>query len=510
MIQEIADLEERGVALHQYFEDTLVEDLNAYYGLVVHFAGQRKVADFHLMGEDDLILHLFAKRSHDEYHVSAGGELSLEPPTGAVTHSSLGGKIVSHKGLPILVIDLEHLPPSAVMIILEVRNRRTVSGVVYKGSKRDTEPKASGGLRSWHQNELGLLPRMKEAPESWSLARGKAYHDFWEEEREGGIAGRQRDKQQKIVETGVYELTVGGVTDKVRLMYDYVHDRFFFTFHYKIIQLPDASTKHPKTKQLSEAVAELKSPSKGERWTSGYFLVDIPPDSPCVIAPPDEEDEEEEETVTAAPPPFPGMPLTPSLPGHGVTLQVPRKLWEQAVAAFNRAQQALEPQGLKLEAGTASNDLIVYNYVTKEFFDFHLTCLCDTSGQNIMKIHLAVRLTGAHTSVIYWWYALSCGELPDGIKKIQEKLNKNQQPAKGGVIPLDDYEWHLDGSPNGHGAADLPGFWKRIEPYEALLNGEAILDGILRELRDKAKGVKVVTSQRPEDKGKAFFCLCDE
>ncbi|MEV4064904.1 hypothetical protein [Nonomuraea dietziae] len=82
-----------------------------------------------------------------------------------------------------------------------------------------------------------------------------------------------------------------------------------------------------------------------------------------------------------------------------------------------------------------------------------------------------------------------------------------KRPAKGTPIPLADAAWHLDGQVNGHGATEKAGFWAWIEPYESLLDGAALLEGLLKELLVRARGVEVTTSQSEEDKGEVFFRL---
>ncbi|MEU4549099.1 hypothetical protein [Nonomuraea dietziae] len=502
MIGEMAQLEEGGALLHRYFVDTLVDDLNALYALIVHFARPDRHGTWSdEPTEDELILQLFARKSGTR-HLSADGELGPTPPTSVIAQCTMDGRTFHHKGLPILVIELEHLPPAIVMTILEIRNRRGVSGVVYKGKSRDTEPKTAGGLRSWHQNELGLLPPLpKAAPEKWSEPRGQTYHAFWKADSVEGLAGRQKDKGLKGGESGLYELTVAGTrSTDIRLLYDYARDRFFLTFHYKIILAPGATTTRPKTKQLSVAAAELKSPTAGEEWTSGLFLVDLPSDSPCVVTP-------FEKVEGSNSKPFPRMPVKLKLPQDGVSLQVPRGLWNEVIAAFNGFQREQDPPRPELEPGSEGSEMIVYNYVTKTSFDFHLTCICDKQRLNIRRIHLAVRLTGCHTSVIYWWYALSWREVPAAVTKIMEARKQKKRPAKGTRIPLVDAAWHLDGEVNGHGADEIESFWARIEPYESLLDGAALLEGLLKELLVRARGVEVTTSQSEEDKGEVFFRL---
>ncbi|MEV2272802.1 hypothetical protein [Nonomuraea africana] len=509
MIAEIAEFEERKAPLHRYFADTLVDDLNALYALIVHFARRPEHDTWRDdPTEEELILHLFRMKSGTRY-LSGDGDLGHTPPTSMVTQCRVGGKTFRHKGLPILVIKLEHLPPAIVMTILEIRNRRGVSGVVYEGKDRDTEPKTAGGLRSWHQNELGLLPPPpKGDPTGWARPRGRSYHDFWTADSVEGLAGRQKDKNLKIGETGLYELTVVGTRSAdIRLLYDYARDRFFLTFHYKIILAPDNTTTRPKTKQLSVAAEELKLPTEGEKWTSGLFLVDLPLDSPCVSALASNEEEKEKEDEKPSAKPFPRMLVGPKLAKGGVSLQVPKALWDQAIKAFNQFQEVQDPPRPRLRPGNEESEMIVYNYVTKTFFDFHLTCICDKKRQNIKRIHLAVRLTGCHTSVIYWWYALSWTETPPEVKKIMELWEQKKQPAKGRRIDLGKVAWHLEGEPNGHGVAELTSFWERIEPYEPLLDGTALLDRLLEELLSKASHVEVVTSQSEEDKGKVFFRL---
>ncbi|NOI57387.1 OTU domain-containing protein [Vibrio coralliilyticus] len=204
------------------------------------------------------------------------------------------------EGRALKTIYFSDLPAQAPRVIQDIMSGvaglKIVSGVDKKeinGINLDTyDPKANGKrsvtadgagvVRSFHQNELNVLPKntaddIHRAVEAEKDAGKKAISAVWHklygkdapEDGEANLQKKQRNKEQKVTETGYYEVNVddkGELHVQSRLIFDYVNFRFYFvdSHSYDEPQRVDIPEKL-REKWLALAVPkEGSSPSCGE------------------------------------------------------------------------------------------------------------------------------------------------------------------------------------------------------------------------------------------------------
>jgi len=227
------------------------------------------------LGEDAVITYLDSVRTKASSEAEGGpkGEPS-EPYRVAIQE---GGKVTvtGDKGaaLPVYEVPLEALPPEAIKVVLEIGSKVEPAGRVYKqGGARDFEPPASGQMRAWHTNELGLLPKAPTGEgtkqtfraetekkselrpsvaaipeESFQTERGRSYHQQWAQGDWKRLADTVVENAGgTLKESGLYEFNVAIGANKARILYDYLHDRFILIpTHYEPFLKEEAEGKAP-------------------------------------------------------------------------------------------------------------------------------------------------------------------------------------------------------------------------------------------------------------------------
>jgi hypothetical protein len=495
LIRDVKELERiaRDRPINPYFKSGLVERFNVLRGLLLYFIdAEAPTQEFSKMGQPEFLEYLLSHVRALLYLGENTPDLQKAPPTKQVAVFNLSGKKpLHHRGLPICTVALADLPPALVVVILQIRCSSEVQGADYEPSgARRTQPDEPGKLRSYYQNEMGLLPTLPESMH-WERRRAAAYHVFWA--NDFALAGGQRDKGLARKETGIYEVNAAGISDKqIRLLYDYANDRFFITFHYQLVKvarqqtgglepLKATSKEEARPVLLQEQLSNEDAVNADELWTSGLFLVDIPDSAPCAL-----ELDYPPAAREPAGPPFPKMELALTKTGKEMRLQVTKSAWQQAMRGVGKP-------------GTPEQGMLVYDLERRFFFDFHLTCQLDKTGEVVTSFHLAVRLKDVHGWVVYWWHSLLW-------------LNPEGNPAtarKGTTFEAPKVAWCFEGPVGGHAAAYLPSLWERLEPYGHLFDGAAVLEQILTNLLNEPRNkVTVVRPNKPgEPEPPTFYRL---
>jgi hypothetical protein len=205
----------------------------------------------------------------------------------------------NYEGMPIYKVSINDLPSANQEVIHNVRqlqallnsasakeiqeNKELIKvrlGAEFGTSGRGVTPKEQGKMRSWHDNEEGLLPRpkpgddeLKNLPPSQQF-----YHEWFTEEftTGQGFQLKQEDKPWRsdiknlkdyLDTAGVpfVEINAGGWKEfgVGRLIFDYIENRFFITAnHYK-----------PFSKSTYKDFSTAEAASKDKEGHNTFYLI---------------------------------------------------------------------------------------------------------------------------------------------------------------------------------------------------------------------------------------------
>jgi hypothetical protein len=126
---------------------------------------------------------------------------------------------------PIYKVHIGLLPTSLSRLIREIRDEWSV--VDKSALKSSLTPTEHGGMRAWHQNENGMLPKHDSAP-GWNSVKASKYQKYIEENK--GLPSKQVKKGIEQKYTGYVEYTLGAWrSTQGRLVYDYYNNHFYLT-----------------------------------------------------------------------------------------------------------------------------------------------------------------------------------------------------------------------------------------------------------------------------------------
>jgi len=479
---------------YEAFAEDLAEEFDLFASIA--FSGVRYKPDTKLdsLGEKDAITYLLSKAQPYVVYLSDGAAtgkpctlfnveakgkgLPDSPPSGfsfapaskALARAQYESRSTKHKGLPTLVISMAALPPQMFTVILEILARQSVCGLAFTGAgKRNNAPEGALGLRSFHQNEMGLLPAPAQTEDR--SERCTAYHDLFEAEGEESLQGKQKSKGVVLEETCLFEFNAKGFNNtNIRLVYDSSRDQFYLTFHYQVMLIQQGGNALTCVDLASNAdtLSALAEPRPGadKAWVSSMILINVPQAVKLAhIRVP------VKAVVANTDKPFTLMPVGPKFVLGTPCVSVGAAL----------LQSAAQNYGLNLGAGSDEN-IVIFEKVKTSKFDLHLSCVLESKVAD--TFHLAIRTNGRHGSVLYWWFRLVWTNAPD-IRKV----------GKGQVFTEPKLQWQIDGPVNGHGAAHYQEMWDSIKVFGDLIDGKSVLADMLAGLLAFNSKIVVVKKQ---------------
>ena len=484
------------------FADMLAQEFDLFASMARAASGYRPVVgmpEMAEMGERDAINHVLARSRQQVLHLSDGvttgtakslfgtdvtGTLtapsgfSFAPPAKAIAMATALKKPVRHRGLPTLVLPLNALPPQMIAVIIEVLGTPNVVGQCFTtGGERNVTPDEALGLRSFHQNELGLLPM----PAKSESDRSFAYDQLWQLEGGTKLQGKQKQKEVELVPTGLWEFNALGFNDtNVRLVFDSTRDRFYLTFHYQAICVR-STTGGPVCSELASNAAmltALETPRPGDdtAWVSSMVMLEVPDLfrlTPQMVLSGEGKTKEKLFLVSGGDKRKPTGKEFPLMP---VSVKYTKGSPRVSIGV-EMLKAAAKSAGLPIGPGSDSNILVIEKLKTS-MFDLHLSCVIN--GESADNFHLAIR-TDRHGAVLYWWYRLAWKNAPKGGKQ-----------AKDEEFGDPELEWQLDGDINGHGAARYLEMWDALQIYGSAIDGASVLGDMLVALQKTPTKIVVV------------------
>ena len=134
-------------------------------------------------------------------------------------------KCSPQKDWPIYKVSIGQLPKNLRLLIRQIRDDLQV--VDKSSDKTSVTPVEHGGMRAWHQNDLGMLPR-QDAPAPMNAYKASKYQDYIEKNKR--LPSKQVKKEVEQKYTGYVEFTlVAWRSAQGRLIYDYYNNEFYLT-----------------------------------------------------------------------------------------------------------------------------------------------------------------------------------------------------------------------------------------------------------------------------------------